>query len=502
MTTPQNTTHRSWFSDWLSRAWPDVHALVFNEKLMKLLPVINFAAIVGGIYTYAAWLVHKEKKAKFLFAVNDLGHLILLTLVMVFFLRRLGVGREHHSRVERTAVSKAVADFKHWLNILAFLWLLFYAARSFVDHYYAWRPNPDGPVPGQIIVVEGIANCLNVVSAIAFFALYMIAEYGASSAWAARERLWLPTVLVVAGLVLQIAAPFSVNPDYVLMAQIANGLIVGLATALLIGRLDSKYVGLHRGVIVILYCYALIQPLFPYVFSPQAKGVGRLQYALVAAALVMKAVLLLSLGRMIDTGTLHFYISSMLWVDKHVGTLRRNHEKALTDAGAAEVEPYLFSLVPPDEPQARIRFEKEPDVRVQVGILNAWQGLSWEITEFSATWVQISDVKFKAGRVRIVGDTPTLVSPDNRFIKIELDLDLEVDSKELKEALRKDADIAHAISQDQKTRQTNVIVEGLKAYAAIVDNGRSASHDWHRLESVDLTNRLFYSDALDLDRLV
>lgn len=498
MTTPQNLAHRSWFSDWLSRAWPDVHALVFNEKLIKLLPFINLVGIVTGVSAYAVAL-HEESKnqeARFLFVVNDAGHLVLLAVVILFFFRRLGVGHDHQNRVERSAVSKAVTEFKFWLYALVFLWLLFYAARALADA-------PGLLSPTAVTVTSTIADSLNVVTALAFFALYMMAEYGGSSAWEAREHLWLPVVLVAAGVIIQIVARISHNDEYLLVGQIINGLIVGLATALLIGRMDSKYVGLHKGVIVTLYAYALIQPLFPYVFSNQSSSGIRhnLQAVLVAAALVMKTILLLSLGRMIDTGTLHFYISSMLWVDKHVGTLRRNHEKALTADESAEVEPYLFSLVPPDKPQARIRFEKEPDVRVQVGILNAWQGLSWEITEFSATGVQISEAKFKAGRVRIVGDTPRLVSEDNRFIKIELDLDLDVNSKELKEALRQDADIAHAISQDQKTRQTNVIVEGLKAYASIVDNGQSASHDWHRLESVDLTNRLFYSDTLDLERL-
>ena len=183
MTTPQSIPHRSWFSDWLNRAWPDVHALVFNEKLIKLLPFINLVGIVTGVSAYAVAL-HEESKngAKFLFAINDVGHLVLLAVVILFFFRRLGVGHDHQSRVERSAVSKAVTEFKFWLHALVFLWLLFYAARALADA-------PGLLSSSAVTATSTIADSLNVVTALAFFALYMMAEYGGSSAWEAREHL-------------------------------------------------------------------------------------------------------------------------------------------------------------------------------------------------------------------------------------------------------------------------------------------------------------------------
>ncbi len=499
-----------------------MHSIIFNDKLVQILPVINVVGIIGAIAGFVVALTDPTKQREYLFYINDIGHFVLLLTALFFFLPRLGVGRPHHNRGARDTISKAVREFKIWLILLVLIWLFFYICRAVADAPAALELGDDYQNLKDLAKIAAlVGDYVNIIGAFAFFGMYTTAEYTGSSRWAARERLSLPAVFIVLVATLQIiahTAPVKFYDDLNLLAGTANGLIVGIATALLIGRLDSKYIGLNKAVIITLYGYALIQPLFPYIFL-SATGTASnqhlpslapdielslrasMQYTFVAMALVMKSFLLLSLGKIIDTGTLHFYISSMQWVDKHVATLRKKHERALTSDGSMDEEPYLFSLVPPDRNSAKIRVEKEPDVRVQVGILNAWLGLSWEISELSATEVQISEAKFRVRKVRMIGEMPVRVSEDNRFVRIELDLDLDIDSTEIKEELRKDPDISHAISQHQKTKQVKVILDGLKAYTSFLDDDRETNPDWHRFESVDLTNRLFYSDTLELENL-
>lgn len=545
MTTSHNNPHQIWFSEWLSRAWPRAHAIIFNDKLVKILPLINVVGIIGAMAGFVAALTDPKKQGEYLFYINDIGHLLLLITALFFFLPRLGVGRPHHNQGERDTISRAVSEFKIWLILLIILWFLFYVCRALADAPDALKLGDSYQTLKALGQKAALASdYLNIISALAFFGLYTTAEYSGASRWAAHERLSLAAAFIILVSILQIiahAAPDALHQDLNLLAGIVNGLIVGIATALLIGRLDSKYIGLNKVVIITLYCYALIQPLFPYIFlstagtelavycyaliqplfsyiflntigtalAPQIQTAPEsplnlrvsMQYTFVALALVMKTILLLSLGRIIDTGILHFYVSSMQWVDKHVSTLRRRHERALISDGSMEVEPYLFSLVPPDKNSAKIHVGKEPDVRVQVGILNAWIGLVWNIVELSVTEVQISEAKFRVRKVRAISEMPVRVSEDNKFVRIELDLDLDIDSAELKEELKKDPDIAHAISQRHQTKQVKVIVDGLKAYASLLDDDRGISPSWHRFESVDLTNRLFYHDTLELEDL-
>lgn len=514
MTAAHAKADKTWFSDWLSRVWPRVHSIVSNEKLLQFIPVIQAVGITGAVAGFVTAITHPTKRSQYLFYINDIGHLILLLTVFFFFLPYLGKGRPEHNREGRDANNQAVGEFKIWLNCLVILWFIFYTCRAVADAPDALKLDSYRGLAEKAALAGDYVNTLG---ALAFFGMYMTAEYARGAKWTARERLSLPLVFILLGLTLQViahAAPSKFYRELNLLAGIVNGLIVGIATAVLVGRLDSKYIGLSKAVVITLYGYALIQPLFPYVFlsasgsapgqepPPDAAGTAldlqvSMQYTFVAIALVMKSILLLSLGKIIDTGTLHFYVGSMEWLDKHVATLRRRHERALMSDGRVEVEPYLFSLVPPDKESAKIHVGKEPDVRVQVGILNAWIGLSWEISELSVKEVQISESKFGVRKVRVLGDTPVLVSEDNRFVRVELDLDLDIDGGELKEELMKDPDISHALSEDQKTTRVKVVLDGLKAYASL----GGSNHSWHSFESVDLTNRLFYHDALELELL-
>ncbi|HKR01267.1 MAG TPA: hypothetical protein VJT09_11375 [Pyrinomonadaceae bacterium] len=505
MATSYINDEQPWFAGWLHRAWPRMYQFIFNKIWLGILPAINLLAIFGFISGFVLTLKDTHNRPKYLLYVNDIGHIILLLATWFFFLPRLGIGRSNRSQ-EGDAVTKTVVNFKDWLHLLLIFWLLFYICRAIVDSSKAY---PNGIHRENLAAyADYISIYIHTLSALAFFGLYISAEYVGISGWSADGRIWFLIGIIIIGWTLQLLAHGAEPPldEFNLLAGIINGLIVGIAIALLIGRLDSKYIGLNKAVVTILYCYALIQPLFPYIFQNPTENTSNLranmQYSFVAMALVMKSVFLLSVGKIIDTGTLHFYISSVQWVDKHAATLQSLHQRALTSGSSSTQRgPYLFSLVPPAAfYSAKIRIEKL-DIRTQLGVLNAWIGVGWDIKDFKAKEVQISEVKFQIKVLRIIDMKSVRVPEDDKFTQVELDIDLDVTSTELKERLKSDQCISEAIKKEQKTEQVNVILIGLEAHTSIVDDRREPQYIWHRLESPDLENRLFYKATLELEDL-
>src|ERR1044072_2068061 len=495
-----------WFGDGLRRAWPRVYRFIFNNNWANFIPAINLVAIFVFVSGFVLALKDTNNRPKYLFYVNDIGHIILLLAAWFFFIPLLGPNRPKHSHKEND-VGKTVVNFKDWLHLLLIFWILFYICRAIAASASAY---PMGITNEKLAQYADYASYyINPLSALAFFGLYVSAEYTGTIGWSASGRVWLLIGIILLGLTLQLIAHASAAPDdeFNRLAGILNGLIVGTTTALLVGRLESKYTRLNKAVITILYCYALIQPLFPYVFQKPLGDVSVLrvnvQYSFVAMALVMKTVFLLSIGKLIDTDTLHFYVSSMEWIDKHAATLQSLHQRALASGSSTPRGPGLFSLVPPtDFDSAKIRV-RTCDVKARLGILNAWIGVGWEIEALKATEVQISEARFNVIRLTMVGVKSMRVPEDDdgKFTKVDVAITLDVEGEEFKGQLKGDGHISEAIKKGQKTEQVEVILTGLQAYTTIIDAKREPHSIWHLLESPDLENRLFYRATLDLEAL-
>lgn len=513
MTISYREDNQSWFSDWLSRAWPRVHQIIFYEKWVDLLPVIQALGVLGAIFTFVTALVTAQHPEKYLFYVNDIGHIVLLLIAYFFFLPRLGVGRSLSRREEGDIVSRAIIRFQNWLYILVILWLLFYICRAIFDGAVVFYSTDTHSGANFALAKYAYyaSPYFNTISAFAFFGLYLSAEYVGTSGWAVGGRIWPLVGIVLLGATLQLIA-HSLGPypppkgeppnELALLAGILNGLIVGISIVLLIGRLDSRYIGLHKGVITALYFYSLIQPLYPYIFQkPAEDNLGKsMQYILVAIALLMKSVLLVSIGKIIDVGTLHFYISSMRWLDRHAVTLRAQYESSRNSGRLSHGGPCLFSLVPPNlNKSATVRIE-QLDVQVQLDILNAWIGVGWDIKQLSAKRVKISDTELPIKIVKWADAGSLRVAENNKYARTTLIIDFTVTTSELRQKLKKDPHISQAIAQGHKTKRVDVVLYGLEAYASIVDD-REMHYIWHPVESVDSRDALFYSASLHMDDL-
>lgn len=92
-----------------------------------------------------------------------------------------------------------------------------------------------------------------------------------------------------------------------------SGLLAGLAIALFVGRLDSKFVGLSPWVIGLLYSYAVIQPGWASFSDKPIFGLAALN-----TALFLKCLLFVIVTWLLRTGLLLFYLDRISAIDEGV----------------------------------------------------------------------------------------------------------------------------------------------------------------------------------------
>lgn len=504
-----NRPRKLWFFTWLEAAWPRVYGLIFDNKWLQNLEGLGEIGLLGIPISGYIWITGSTKNpANFIFYINDLGHIALLLFALLGFFPYLGIKKG------KDEVTEAVHRFQIWIYALLITWLIFYIFRAVVDGAVLASRSPN-------LFADQISSYVNLFSAFCFFALYLTTEnVGNSHLLTDGRTVRIMVAIIVVGIIQFLADAriikdvFPVTIDEVqVLAAILNGLIVGVAMALLIGRLDSRYIGLHKAIITTLYSYALIQPLFPYIFSRSPSGLQLImQYVFIAAALLMKVIFLSSLGRLINERTLNFYIRRMRWLDLHAEKIRQRH----SDINSAEsIGLYLFSVVPSNAAQAHIRVAKTPDVRIELGIFNAWSGIDWEIREWKASELQISETTLPIKSIRIspgfkrvsrIAKKPRhsleilKVRGDERLTVVSLEIDSNLLLDEFIERLRNDSVISQEIHNLEKEMEIPVIVRELQACASI-DDGREKNHEWETLDPIDPRKGLYYSAILNLKDL-
>ena len=164
-----------------------------------------------------------------------------------------------------------------------------------------------------------VSNLLNNVTGILFFVLYWILDEPtveiAVGGVARRKPKSTPWLSIVAVLVLLFAAELAHqavgwHPSWKLAFSVGSGLISATAMALFIGRLESKNLALPRAVIVALYAYASIQPLFPFL-----EDHPKLRVLTVVAVLALKTVLFFAVWWTYEEGRLFYYLSRTAFIE-------------------------------------------------------------------------------------------------------------------------------------------------------------------------------------------
>lgn len=428
-----------------------------------------------------------------LFYVNVVGHLTLLLLALFFFVPRLQAGRSTapHSH---DPVDVVVKQFLNWLNALIVLWLVFYVGRFFAD-----LP----AIQNHIVAdwADRLSPYLNVLSAVPLFGIYVVLSKRSigEPVWGVGPRIWWVIGLIIIVSAMQLGADISdSDKDFDLVAGIANGLVVGGALASMVGRLDSRYFGLSGFVVLVLYLYALIQPLYPYVFASDGTPTIRLaaQYTFVALALIMKGTLIVTVGKVVDIWRLHFYVSNMRWLDAHAATMIAQHDAARAVDGISRSALPLFCFVHPAHRGAILRLEKL-DVQVSLTLLNAWLGVGWDIKELRAGSVVISNSPIPVKILRLVEEGTLRVQDNSRHTLARLFIDLAIEQEDLIRRLRQDDRISEALARNQERTEVTLVLKGLRAQLAILEAG-SLQYVWTPIEVAHGGDGLTYDCTVNL----
>lgn len=107
------------------------------------------------------------------------------------------------------------------------------------------------------------------------------------------------------------------------MFETISGLFNALAFALLIGRLDSKLISLKNYIIALLFLYAAIQPLFPFLMSNELVAV-QVQAIILFLAFTLKLLLFFIILYVINTGRLLTYFYCFGELDKRADSIFAN----------------------------------------------------------------------------------------------------------------------------------------------------------------------------------
>jgi hypothetical protein len=490
----------SWFFDWMGRAWPRVSGILTRAKWMNVVsPLITLGvAAAVGVFIRKLW----RTEQLFLFYVNDVGHLVLLLLALFLFLPYLEVGKGGLRREINDPATIAVKQFQSWLYCLTLFWLMFYLARFFADSGAVGIWTSGSNSIAQLAQHAGtFSSYLNILSALSLLGLYVVLSRRTvgESPGEMGSFFWLSAVLVVGVWGIQVWAD-NTGKEAQQIAGIVNGLAVGSSLALIVGRLDSRYLGLPSFTIGVLYVYALIQPLFPYIFEQGATGIRlSAQYALVTAALVMKAILIVTCAKLIDTGRLHFYVSNMRWLEAHAVTMLAQHDLAKSQDGISRPAAPLFSFVHPIYRSAVLRPTKV-DFEVKIAMLNAWLGVGWDVRELRAKEVQISMTDVPVNIIRCKNPGTMRIQDNSRHTLFDLFVDLGGESSELVQKLRADPIIAQAIAQGEPRVTVSLVVKDLMAQLALLEE-RVPQYVWARIEQIDGAQGLSFECSIDLGHL-
>lgn len=220
---------------------------------------------------------------------------------------------------------------KYWQGIL-FTWVIFYGVLTFL-----LLPETEKNIPVFKIfsIASDLFNNLNTLLVILCYdVLNKPTEIKQGNPSIGDSRLIIGLAFVFVFLVLEILS-VSPQPDaetkYVLTEWgLLSGVIGGIAVALLIGRLQSAFLGPPRWLIIPLYSYIALQPLYAHFGGHSAEEI-RIAVALINAALILKCLLYLYMALLLKSGRLLFYLVLVRRTHQKIGQEWQNFQALLDE---------------------------------------------------------------------------------------------------------------------------------------------------------------------------
>jgi hypothetical protein len=115
----------------------------------------------------------------------------------------------------------------------------------------------------------------------------------------------------------------SLLTDYFTLFDAASGILNALVLAMLIARLDSKLIGLPSRLILILYCYSAVQPLFA-VFERPDPVFETIQTLVLISLLLLKIYFFLIIVYTLQTGRMLNYLFCFPYLNRGVDSIFEN----------------------------------------------------------------------------------------------------------------------------------------------------------------------------------
>jgi len=262
------------------------------ESVFKTLQVLAFlSAITGTIITIAIGVLPKLNLRGFSLTVEQGARLELLCQMVAIFLL-LGFLRPLPSVKADTAFNIPVGASLQFWRCWAFLWASWFCLYLtwFVGQYYG--------------APHILGDLFNMTSNAALILCYLVMTL----------RTWPPEKYGFHQIVFWVvSACISVPVFEFLIARDSRpsqevfhwvqGLISGVALALLVGRLDSKLINAPRLRIIALYAYAVLQFAYPELYQKQS-----ILLVMTSAALFLKLLLFWQISGLLSSKTMFWYM--------------------------------------------------------------------------------------------------------------------------------------------------------------------------------------------------
>lgn len=269
--------------DWL-RDWRNKLVLIPGASLI---PSVISSVSIGNLSD-----ITKDQFLAWIFGAH-----ILVLVVLLFILPKMNLPRRLPLRVTISCEQFRTVWQLIWTSWLVLYIFLFLQKLSAIN----------GATEDIFDYFPVIENFLNNLTTLLLVLLYFVLAKRTTDLSHRNGNQWnLPIVQLSALLILwtSIEILFLVlHIDAGHIFGIISGLAAGLAMALIVGRLDSAFVGLPTAIVLLMYSYAVIQPAWGWFELTQP--------AFYLVALCLKVVFFMVTSWLMDSGMLSYYMQSI-----------------------------------------------------------------------------------------------------------------------------------------------------------------------------------------------
>jgi DNA-binding winged helix-turn-helix (wHTH) protein len=278
------------FGEWLRNAGKKI-TLLFSV-LVVLSVVLSFS--VSWIWGLPGWGATETTTFS-----TSVAHVLIMCIAIVY--GYLFPGTETFpagpAGIRRAALSTMEQYKSDWMFLL-FFWGLLYMFRALTTSYDApWMP----------AVITGANN----INTLLIYRCFNTLNRSDSPAVSSHNNIAVVSILYC---IVIIGAFFAevANPHYSEFLKLSSGVFAGVAMALFFGRFQSKFLKSPQWLLILLYFYVAIQPLFVYF--------DRAEYAtiIIPIALFLKCLLILYMFWLFESRRLLFYLVRVRRTDEQV----------------------------------------------------------------------------------------------------------------------------------------------------------------------------------------